>query len=141
MFFTVASGLASGVTGQGPMHNALLESFAIHARVLLSFLYAEDPRENDVVAEDFFTIPDEWASVRPPITENLKKVHRRVGKELAHLTYARTKLTDEMKDWPFAATAKEMRMVIDKFYRTVSSDLLGPSWRHYRNQGNDNSSL
>jgi hypothetical protein len=40
--------------------NLTLESFVIHARALLQFLYAETPRPDDVIAEDFFEDPSAW---------------------------------------------------------------------------------
>ena len=47
MFSTITQTLALGAFGPGPVNNACLESFAIHARVLLAFFYAQDPRECD----------------------------------------------------------------------------------------------
>lgn len=39
------------------IQNALIESFAVHARSLMAFLYPENPRPDDVVADDFFGDP------------------------------------------------------------------------------------
>lgn len=50
MFHGTASGLASGVAGTSVLNNALVESFTLHARALLDFLYAENARDNHVVA-------------------------------------------------------------------------------------------
>ena len=36
------------------IYNSLLESFTVHSRVLLDFLYSSDARRDDVIAEDFF---------------------------------------------------------------------------------------
>jgi hypothetical protein len=56
-------GLTSGLIGQGIIGNALLESFTIHARALLDFLYPENPWPDDVIAEDFFPSPStSWPS-------------------------------------------------------------------------------
>ena len=35
--------MSSGVFNEGIINNALLESFTVHARVLLDFLFAENP--------------------------------------------------------------------------------------------------
>ena len=56
MFSSLAHGLASGISGQSVINNALIESFTIHARILLDFLYAERAKEDDVIAEDFFSV-------------------------------------------------------------------------------------
>ena len=89
MFTSLAKGMASGVFNQGIINNALLESFTVHARVLLDFLFAENPRPDDVIAEDYFLSPDEWIKIRDNKSEKLESIHVRVCKEIAHLTYAR----------------------------------------------------
>jgi hypothetical protein len=129
MLIGTARGLASGVAGDSILNNALLESFLLHARALLAFLYANTPRLDDVVAEDF--IPD-WGSKRPTEPATLSQVHFRVGKELAHLTYQRLSVTAEAKMWNFVEVAKEMSNVLDVFVRLVPSNVLGPKMAQYR---------
>ena len=46
--------LATGALGQSVLLNALIESFTIHARALIHFLYPTNPHQTDVLAEDFF---------------------------------------------------------------------------------------
>jgi len=61
--------------------NALLESFTVHARVILDFLYAsESVRPDDVIAEDFFDKPSLWHSARPEKTKLLGSIHSRGGR-------------------------------------------------------------
>lgn len=128
MLRSLAQGMVSGIAGQGVINNALLESFSIHARALLDFLYAENPRRDDVIAEDFLENPDKWHRVRPAKTDTLKKVHSRVGKEVAHLTYARLGLTHEMKQWPFVQIANDLSAALNGFLRIVPRQLLGARW-------------
>jgi len=101
MFNALANGLASGIVGEGPLSNAVLEAITVHTRILLDFLYAEKPQSDDVIAEDFFADPDIWANERPVKSELLAGVHRRVAKEVAHLTYARLDVTPDAKPWRF----------------------------------------
>lgn len=128
MFISLANGLASGISGQGVINNALLESFTIHARLLLDFLYTEKPQKDDVIAQDFFDDPSIWHQVRPLKSEVLRKVHRRVAKEVAHLTYARQDVTPETKPWPFVEIANEVNEVFSKFLSAAPKELLGPRW-------------
>src|SRR5678816_3490620 len=93
MFGTLARALTSGVFGDGPINNAVLESFTVHARVLLDFLFDPKPRQDDVVAEDFFPETTKWVQIRGDIPPILQQVESRVGKEVAHLTYARLVVT------------------------------------------------
>ncbi len=68
MFRQLANGLASGVLGEGPIKNAALEAFLLHARALTEFFYQSSPRSDDIVAQDFMPAPVTWAVVCPPIT-------------------------------------------------------------------------
>ena len=125
MFNSLAQAMASGLFGQGVLNNAALESFTLHARAMLDFLYAEKPQADDVIAEDYFDKPSQWLTVRPEKTETLKVIHKRVGKEVAHLTYARLEVTAEAKQWPFIKIASEINSVFDAFLNNVAENRLG----------------
>jgi hypothetical protein len=64
---STASELAQGGLSQ-PQENGLVESWAIHLRILIEFLYRKVPRQDDVTAGDFFSNPAEWEDHRTPIT-------------------------------------------------------------------------
>ena len=128
MLTVLTQALASGIAGEGPMNNALLESFTIHARALLDFLYAEKPQPDDVIAEDYFADPAGWVSIRPEKTTTLKTVHRRVGKEVAHLTYARQEVAPEMKPWSFVQIGQEIISICDFFLKSIPRNLIGDRW-------------
>jgi hypothetical protein len=99
MLTSTANGLISEITNGSSLHNALLESFTIHARCLVDFLYPiANPRSDDVVAEDF---APNWRAVRPPKPPVLNKLNLEVGKQIAHLTYRRISVTEEAKGWKF----------------------------------------
>ena len=134
MLTTLARELSTGIAGQVVIHNALVESFVIHARVLLYFLYAECPRPDDVIAKDFLPAPDEWAKIRSPKTELLQTVHRRVGKEAAHLTYARLQVTPETKGWEFLQIEKDIGTALSRFLEMVPKSLLGPCYGALKKQ-------
>jgi hypothetical protein len=134
MFKSLAYGLASGISGQGVINNALLESFTIHARILLDFLYAERSQKDDVIAEDFFDDPNQWLKVRSKKSEKVKSVHKRVGKEIAHLTYARQDVTPETKPWRFIEIANEVNDVFTCFLRLIPLERLGSRWDEYKTE-------
>jgi len=129
MFTSLARGMASGVFNEGVINNALLESFTIHARVLLDFLFAENPRDDDVIAEDYLPSSEDWAKVKAAKSEKLQNIHRRVGKEVAHLTYVRQTITPEAKAWNFVEIANEINSVFNGFIALVPKNLLGVSWQ------------
>lgn len=126
MFQSVARALGTGVFGKSPLSYALLESFTIHARALLEFFYAENPREDDVVAEDYLNDEGKWADIRGDMPPILEDVRRRVGKEVAHLTYARCSVTKEEKPWPFGEIAQAFEVVLERFLHAVPKHRLAP---------------
>ena len=101
------------------IHNALLESFTVHARVLLHFLYGSKSQSDDVLAEDFFDTPSVWQQRRPGKSPLLDTVSKRVGKEVAHLTYKRLEVTPETKPWSYLGIVKEIGLVLMEFSKTV----------------------
>jgi hypothetical protein len=117
-----ASELAAGVPS-GVLRNALIESFTIHVRALLSFLYDDKKFDDDLVAGDY--VPD-WSSKRPPKPAALGHAQFRVGKEIAHLTYNRLFVTDQTRGWDYPALAKEMLDTMLPFVRVAPDSFLGP---------------
>jgi len=128
MFIGCAQELAKGAHNNRTVANALLESFTIHARAILDFLYAsESAREDDVIAEDFFDEPCVWHSVRPEKTTLLDSIHKRVGKEIAHLTYTRQEVTPEAKKWHYLRIYHDVAKVLQPFLEKVPQSKLDPS--------------
>jgi len=108
---------------------ALIESFTMHARVLVDFLYGSKSKSDDVVAEDFFDDPSCWVLKRPKMSELLETIHRRVGKEVAHLTYVRLDVTPEKKRWRISDIANDVHVVLKKFVELVPESRVGNSVR------------
>jgi len=107
-----------------PMTNAFLESFLIHTRNLLDFLYPYHPEPGDVIADDFFDDPKTWRSNRPKQTKLLRSSRSRIAKEVAHLTYDRLLVTREQKPWPFLAVLADVIHVFNIFCNLASSSRL-----------------
>jgi hypothetical protein len=129
MLTTLANGIASGVAGQGAIANALLESFVTHVRNSIDFLYADNPKPDDVIAEDFFGAPEQWKQHRPALSQALLQAKRRAGKEVAHLTYARLAVAPEAKPWPFMQIAREVADLIKLFVEHVPLGNLSSEWK------------
>jgi hypothetical protein len=94
-------------------YNALLESFCMHARVLLSFLYDDNPKKDDVVAGHFFD-PGYWFLKRPQMALVLEKLRTKISKRVAHLTYYRT-MTGSEEAWEYAKIADEVVLLFGRF--------------------------
>ena len=103
-------------------NNAIIESFGIHARVLLNFLYKTTGRPDDTLAVNFFDDLTEWENYIEEKSEVLKKINSRVGKEIAHLTYKRLEVTPEEKEWDRLQICEEINEIFKKFLELVSKD-------------------
>ena len=64
MLEVTASAIASEVYKGEMLNNALVESFLIHARNLIDFLFSEGRYDTDVLAVHFLDDPDRWESQR-----------------------------------------------------------------------------
>lgn len=136
MFQTLSQAMALGIAGEGPINNSLLESFTIHVRALIGFFYSENPRNDDIIAEDFFKNENDWHNIRPIKTEILDKAKRRADKEVAHLIYNRLEVTPEKKHWEFIKIFDDLQALVNIFIENVPIDSLGSNWEITKNRKN-----
>ncbi len=97
--------------------NVLLEAFAIHARCLRDFLFGRRGRyAMDAFASDFCA-PGGWDQARGEVPRALAEVddRNRLGREVVHLTYERSAVPAEIKDWPVSAIVQELVYALDDF--------------------------
>jgi hypothetical protein len=115
--------------------NMVVESFAIHLRNLITFLYPSNRRGNDVCAEDFFTSTDTWHALRPEISEALKQAKARADKEVGHLTTLRQYGTPESKVWNVASLIDGVMPILKLFCERADKVKLHedfePVWNQY----------
>ncbi len=130
MFLELTRELIKGYP-PGTINNALLESFALHIRNLVDFLYAEKPGSDDVFAGDFFKCKEDWVKIRPPITPLLDKAKKKANKEVSHLTYSRIKVSPEEKKWYFVKIYQDMARTFDVFVENVDKELLDSDWNKF----------
>jgi hypothetical protein len=64
--------------------NVFLESFTIHMRNLILFLYDGRRKPGDVLAADFLP-PNQWQTLRPTMTQTLIEARERAAREIAHV--------------------------------------------------------
>lgn len=117
------------------LENALIESFLIHARVLIDFFYVKSRleanpntniRSSDVIAEDFLEKPNNWWSICPEKSPELEEVNPKVGKQVAHLTYDRSYITVKGKKWDIGRIYYALVDVIFVFIENVDRKYLDP---------------
>jgi hypothetical protein len=98
--------------------NAVLESWALHVRNLLDFLYGRGGPRDHVRAEDFL---DEGCTLASR-SEVLRRAQRRANKEIAHLSYDRDIVTVEQKPWDVAEIVRELTSALREFIELASAD-------------------
>lgn len=97
--------------------NIIIESFVIHLRNLITFLYPTSHKENtDVCAEDFFLNKKEWINICPLISDSLNDYRIRANKEMGHLTLSRIYgILDSKKSWARNIIVKEIFVLLKLF--------------------------
>jgi hypothetical protein len=97
--------------------NVFLEAFAIHTRCLREFLWGDRSRYPlDAFASDFCS-PGRWEQVRGDVPRALREIddRSRLGREVVHLSYARSAVPAEIKDWPVSEIVRELVVALDEF--------------------------
>lgn len=109
------------------LRNAMLESWALHLRNLLSFIYDNRPGKGAAVAADF--VDGDWQQLRRELPPALRLARTRASKEIAHLLYGRAKLSDEQRTWHLAPILVELSKVLHRFLESVPDARLQPDFR------------
>jgi hypothetical protein len=128
MFRATAVALSSGLFPPGHVNFALLESFLVHGRNLLHFLFPERPQASDVLAEDYYDDPLAWVRARGELPKSLATVRMRANKQLAHLTYDRLLVKAEAWEWRFMDIWRDVEQKLRIFRVTAPSSRITPRW-------------
>jgi len=92
------------------LNNAVLNTFSVHARNLISFLYSRSQRKDrptDILIEDY--IDEEILEEHlPPITPLLEEAITKANKQVAHMTLERVDYEKEGKAWKFIDVANDI---------------------------------
>jgi hypothetical protein len=100
--------------------NAFLESFVLHARALIDFLFTK-PIKDDVSISDFLPENNLWQTKYKNIPDFLKEIQEPINKTAAHLTYYRI---DKNKEWDASKISRELGMILKDFFDEVESKYL-----------------
>ena len=75
-------------------------SFLVHGRSLADVFFPNGPRRDDVIAADFFRGPSNW-TFAGSVSEQVRSIHRWVGRDVAHVSYGRLGRGDDRRDAPW----------------------------------------
>jgi hypothetical protein len=111
--------------------NAFVESFAIHVRNLVDFLYpGTNIKGDDVLADDYFP-NGKRPSTFPALPHTLKVARERAHKQVSHLTTGRLGANDPGKGWTVPALVTETLKILVEFAKQASPERLDQSVREY----------
>ena len=106
---------------------ALLESFGIHATIILNFMFNITNDKNDAIASHYLLDKDAWKRISSKYRKELNFIFIRRNKELAHLSYERRNVKQSEKQWNFVAIGREVSELIDHFIDSSDKCLLHPN--------------
>jgi hypothetical protein len=72
-------------------------AFLVHGRSLADVFFPNRPRRDDVIAADFFPNPGTW-KFAGSFSEQVRSIHRWVGRDVAHVSYGRLGRGDDRRD-------------------------------------------
>lgn len=110
--------------------NALVESFIIHARSLISFLYDKPIKNDDVMALDYLD-NNVWSLQFKSVPQSLETVKIRAHKEVAHITTFRIGKKLVEKNWDVVNITTEIYEKLKIFVKNVPDHLMLPDTRKW----------
>lgn len=109
-----------------PKCNALLESFVIHAAILIEFFYSKGNHPDIARASDYIMNGQKWQECIPPYGRYSELIRNRRNEEMAHLSYKRLSVLPEKKPWRIDLIALQLRVFFNQFLENVNPQLLHP---------------
>ena len=97
-----------------------LESFLIHASLLIDFLYNDKRKAKDIRAINFFNSPKQWKSLRPNKSRLLALVAPAANK---HLENPSSEALQKIMEWPFQSIANSIERVMAIFLDNIHEEL------------------
>ena len=114
MLYGVLDQLLKGVE-DSCIYNALLESFVLHASVILDFFYKPPVKPDDARAVHYVRDADAFQKALPSFEQKFGGFTRKRNKEVVHLSYRRLYVRPEEKRWGAEKITKDIRRIVDIF--------------------------
>jgi len=102
--------------------NIAIESFGIHARVLVDFLFGQSGSQTDVLAIDFLDDEQSWSKLINSKKTLCDYIKLRTGKEITHLTTNRLNITVEQKEWDCEDVYQQIKELFVEFLKYVPDE-------------------
>ncbi len=118
--------------------NALIESFGIHAAIILGFMFNKKDKKDDAIANDYVVDQIKWKKIVSSYRKKLNFIYLRRNKELAHLSYERLEVTAITKQWSFVAICREISDLVDYFIEMSDKTITHPNILVFKNYFRNN---
>ncbi|MDP2653242.1 MAG: hypothetical protein Q8Q08_04345 [Candidatus Omnitrophota bacterium] len=125
MLYGVSQSLIRGTTHLH-IYNAMLESFVIHASVIIDFFYKPQSGPEDAKAVHFMSDVKEWRAVLPPIDKDFRDFQKKRNRHVVHLSYDRLNVRPEDKKWGSPKLTRKIRRIVDLFLEYADPDRVHP---------------
>jgi hypothetical protein len=113
------------------LSNALLNTFAMHGRNLVDFLYARSKGRDhptDIIIQDY--VEESYLNAHlPSISPLLDEVLTKANKQVAHLTIERINYEGSGKAWQFLEVARQIRRSLASISSSVPESRLSQALR------------
>ncbi len=117
------------------IRNELLESWAIHARILIEFLHCERNACDNVTIDDYVTNPTLRTKCPkyPQLPELITEAKKKGDKEIAHLSIERGKRYRQtelgMNSWQYHPITQEILRVLSQVLPLIPPERIDPEAR------------
>jgi len=108
------------------LYNALVESYALHLRNLIEFLYDAPTRPDDVNAVHYVRADVEWRDVSGTTPSLLEDAKQRAHKQIAHITEKRFADRAPEKEWRFVVELGSLLAGLRLFLQYADPERLHP---------------
>ena len=114
------------------IENIIVEINLLHGRNLLEFFYYDNQKQDRETANEFLSEGKDWKKLRPPLTQSLKILQRRVDTETTHLTYKRIGGKPESKLWNFDEVYASLMTLFCLFAENVDKKYIDEGFRQFK---------
>lgn len=115
------------------LYNALLESFVIHASIIVDFFYKPQMKPDDAKAPHFVQDIKAWKEALPPVNKYFRQFNQKRNKRVMHLSYSRLQVQVQDKKWDTRQLVPQIKKIVDLFLDHADPRLVHPKLFELRN--------
>ena len=116
------------------IYNALLESFVIHASVILDFFYKMPINPDEAKATHYINDVDSWKKQLPPYSKHFIKFNKKRNRDVMHLNYSRLDVPVYDKNWNSLQLVRDIKRIINLFLDYADPQRVHPDIYKLRNK-------